>query len=504
MPRGDAIIALNALKSQSEPNKTGESFSYESKRAHRRYNRELSKLIPDETPEFRIELGRVIDCIRLYEIRHINNPDAIAMREIELRNRLGRNWEERSQGIIWTKGKYRFSPSESYTKELYVRADVAAMIDSRHDKNPYDDNDLVRSDGGKIRERAAMKHPLRSKLSNIPTMIDIDIQAVEELETVYSDWLEAVDAEKTPSLDIDGYIELHDRKVKSPAYIGKTFDELTPIWRRIVKRRLNEANTVLELAHAAGGQLPQRYEQRNGKPRYQGIGGGSLQTCHRELRYAALKGQHGYDIKAAHHYIIFDYAEKAGIDCPQLQKMIAGKEAYRLKIAQETGAMFSLDDVKKALLMIVYGARFHDPVASNEEATGLLEAFGEHGQKALQNSNSFMELRKELNKVFDYIIETHKPKVGHRGGIKNAIGQFLRPDNGKKIKRASIVAFILQGIEVQAMLAMLSVCESARVAIHDGIVCQNQECQAKLEAAMFKATDIRFKLEHDHIKGPIW
>jgi hypothetical protein len=481
----------------------------ETTRQHERYMRVLCPLLPDSTPEFIIALGRIIDRHHGYRVRHINNPKAISIHSNELIALLGRNWKKVCEGIIWTEGKRRFTKGsrrreDNYTMEFHVNPDIAKALGERHSRDSNVVNELVRSDGVKIKHKNAMRHAQRKSTPNLPALIHIDVQAVEEQETVYSDWLDAIDAETMPKLGIEDYIKLYERKRNSPLHTKRSFDEFASVWRQIVVYRFHRTNTVLELADAAGGKLPQRYEQRNGKPRYQGIGAGSLQSCNKELRYAALRGQHEYDIKACHHYIILNFAEQAGIHCPQLIEMVSDKKKYRQEISRETGNIFNQDDVKKALLMICYGARFHSPITSDEDATGLLEAFGENGQEALRQSASFMLLRKELNKVFDYIIESHKAKHGSRGGIKNAVGQYLRPKDGERLKRSSILAFILQGIEVQAMLAMLSVCKSAQVTIHDGIVCRERENKSALEDAMFKATGIRFELDYKQIKGPIW
>jgi len=150
--------------------------------------------------------------------------------------------------------------------------------------------------------------------------------------------------------------------------------------------------------------------------------------------------------------------------------------------------------------MIVYGANFqwYEPY-DDDDKVALMELLGTQGHEALKNDPMFKALKRELNQVFRFIVKHHAPTQGQKG-YKNAVGQTLkRTDNPK---RSQVAAFVLQGVETQAAIAMVEASKTPLVLIHDGIVTAEPEHIPKLENAMLESTGIEFTLQHEVIEKP--
>lgn len=465
-----------------------------------RYIAALTPFVPDASLERIAHLGRIIDCYRLYQVRHINNPDAIAYTEFRLRDELGRNWKEWAGHILFTDGGYRFSKTKSYTKELTVRPDVVEAI-KRECRKPRNRFTAANIDN---RKKVALRHGRKGVKyrvkTNLPPSVSIDVYNAQALETIYTNWLDAIEDGVMPDLSADAYMDLYNDIRGRSVHTDKTFDEFAPVWYRAVSLRREEAVGVLEKLQ--GDQLPQQYEQRRNKPRYQQIGIG-LQNCHKALRYGALAGQWSYDIKACHHFIMQHYARLGGIECPVLDSLVQDKKKFRSLLSLQTD--LTVECIKTALLIKSYGGRFGwADVYDDDRDNALKELLGVDGQKVLADNELFKKLSRETHQITTYIIEHHKPTHGAQGGVLNAMGQLLRSTRGNTLKRSQIAAFILQGLEAKAALAMIDESRTAAVLIHDGIVCVEQEDIPALERAMFDTTSIRFKLDCEQIKAPDW
>ena len=195
-----------------------------------------------------------------------------------------------------------------------------------------------------------------------------------------------------------------------------------------------------------------------------------------------------------------------------LSEMIADRTKFRNTLANDIGV--NVETIKKALLIIVYGGRFQWKNDTDKPNWALLELLGEQKQRSLRAHPKFAKLYSEINKLFVVIIDNHKPKQGHQGRIQNALLQLLNkkykcPCTGslKPAKASQKLAFILQGIECQAMQAMLQRAPRPLVAIHDGIVCGEPigiTEEARMIEQMKADTGINFRLEIEQITAPDW
>lgn len=443
----------------------------------------------------------------------MNNDKAIAYKEDDLRRELSKDWKKWAGHIIHVGGAYRFSKGESYTRELTVNIAASNAIQAELGK-PHDKAGATiakSADKQAIAKRTALVHGRKTPefrvKTNLPAEIDVNVYGIEALETVYADWLDAIKSESMPELAVHAYLDLHKKTREESKYANKSADEFASVWERRISQRWFETQLALSSLSEETGRLKQYYEQRNGKPRYQGVSSQdrnisvSMQTCQKTLRRTALAGQWSYDIECCHHVAMQHYARLAGIECPVLDTLVLDRKKFRRLLSAETGIPYA--DIKKALLIIVYGGRFGwAEKYDDDRENALTQLLGKDGQRALAGNDTFKLLRVELHRIFKFIVEHHKPEIGSRGGIQNAVGQFLRPAKDDTLKGSQIVAFILQGIETKAALAMIDASKTPAVLIHDGIVCTDKENPKTLEMAMFDATGISFKVEEKQIQSP--
>ena len=470
----------------------------------------LKPYLQNETDTALCELGRFVSRFNLYPIRHHDNPNAIAVQERELRTKFGRNWSKRFEAVIVRGGRWAINKHGNKTRQFAIVPPIANAVNDGFLRRKRPLSKLERSDGKRPRKTkgAVMNRGQRRKygdLYNVDGSIEVNIEALAIAESVYSDWHDAAEQETPPTLAPESYRRLRERHNRK--HSEKTELQAAHIWLIRIRNYLNNAQNILELTHANGELFPQTFEQRNNKPRFTGTGT-SLQTVNKDLRHAALAGCWQYDIECCHHVILLHYAKLAGFDCPALRSMVSNRKAFRERLAESIGHS-DTEAIKKALLIIVYGGRFQY-VPSWKPDSALLELLGVEGQQALQANPEFSALHSEIKKLFKYIVEHHRPGHGHRGKIQNALGQSLpityTDEHGqtRPIKQAQKVAFILQGIEAQAMQAMLKASPTAVLPVHDAIITREQVNPADLVAVMKVATGIDFKVEQKQIEAPEW
>ena len=230
-------------------------------------------------------------------------------------------------------------------------------------------------------------------------------------------------------------------------------------YKQYLERSINEILDIINDASSKhSGLMPQRFDISNAGRFY--ATGLNLQNCSRLTRTAALHGCYSYDIESCHHAIALHLAEQYGVPCEHLRYYVENKKELRLELANALGGKQWLPMVKMALIAIIYGAR------KNEYFGTIRETMGAKGYAILFNHHRFAGLFDELQDVFAAMIDNaeRQPKTNH---VINALGRIDEKATTDE-KRA---AHILQGIESQALQAVLSVHTSAIVPLHDGWVC---------------------------------
>ena len=249
-------------------------------------------------------------------------------------------------------------------------------------------------------------------------------------------------------------------------------------YREYLTRVMNEVISILDLANSRHhGLMPQHYKTSAAGRFY--ATGLNLQNCSRLTRTAALHGYYSYDIESCHHTIVMSMSEDYGIPCEHLQYYVQNKTAFRAELADALGGRQWIPVVKEILIAIIYGAK------KNEHFGVIQERLKADKFKVITEHPRFNGLYEELQDIFKVMIEkaTRDPETNL---VKNALG---RTDREAK-KDSQQVAHLLQGIESQALQAVLSVHQSTVVPLHDGWVCTTSESIPEAERAILKATGI--------------
>ena len=493
------------------------AWHYTTPPARKVYLSVLGPRMPGATESQIVAFGKFVSAFVLYQVRHRDNPLAICVEERELRRRIGKQWLSLCGHLIIRGPTKRFNYSDrgkNCTREFSVFPEVAEAVNDAMVRKSWPPLELVRSDDKRMYKTDSAvvggKNKGKHGHLNVPPSFEINTTLVKRYVDVCESWLVAAETSTAAALVPEEYRRRKEQQRAVQAHMPE--GEFYYYWIRWVANKLVRARAVDAIPRALNGDglFHQTYAQTNGKPRFTGQGKASLQGVQRELRYAALDGYWSYDIEACHHKILQWFAQSAGIKCPALDAYVLNRDNLRLLLAAALGHD-DTDAVKKALLIIVYGGRFQRVVRDDSKEWALRELLGEQGQETLYNHPDFKRLHKELKLIFKHIVDSHKPKNGHKGQYQNVLLQFLPPtytdDDGKtrKTSKAQIVAFVLQAIECKAMAAMVEASATPLVAIHDGIVTRDKaDDMAVLVEAMTEATGIVFKLEESQIEAPKW
>ena len=231
--------------------------------------------------------------------------------------------------------------------------------------------------------------------------------------------------------------------------------------------------------------------------------GVSLQNAPKEVRRIALAGQWDYDFQNAHYSILYQLAQKLGIDCPSIAYYLNNKAEVRQGLADEAGV--PIDVIKYALIALIYGAKastwrkaaitkaFIDSLGSEE--AGILAA------SRLYASEVFSGILEDLRRSRRKIIRSCKTT---QRSILNACGKPMPKDATPEQK----LAHLLQGLEAQALsVAIYELGERISLLIHDGFVCEKRLKKAEKEKLLDKiqaVTEIRFEMDEKEFRLDKW
>ena len=222
----------------------------------------------------------------------------------------------------------------------------------------------------------------------------------------------------------------------------------------------------------------------------------SLQSAPKVVKRYALHGVWEYDFSNCHFAIIQQLAARAGKQCPRVDYYLANKNAVRSRLAELVGAR--VEEIKTCLIQLAYGApRSHRPQEAIPSEIGVERAL------RLYRDPFFKALGDELIKLRSIIVRHHWLRAGV---VYNALGLRWKPkkkQSGKVGKPAQLQAHILQGIEAQALLAILREFHEEIVLLeHDGFITCTPIDPARAEAVAEEATGFRLTLEWSQIQLP--
>lgn len=253
-------------------------------------------------------------------------------------------------------------------------------------------------------------------------------------------------------------------------------------------RRLNDLGLLIRRANttAAGrSNLMQRYQESDSGRLYaQGI---NLQKIPRVIRQAALAGCWDYDIDNCHYSIFSQLSDRYGYETKAINHYLNQKKAIREELAADLG--LGVGDIKTCLISAIYGAR--DNLFPKNAIPTLI------GGKAEQlfKHEVWRAIYKDVLRGRGRIVDSQE--VNRKGWIHNALGKPIKEDK----TREKILAHLLQGIEAQALRAIVqTVPDQVLLLVHDGFVTRKRIKQSDLEAVMLRETGFNLNLSGNKIQ----
>lgn len=249
---------------------------------------------------------------------------------------------------------------------------------------------------------------------------------------------------------------------------------------------LGEVRRLAMTAPAGRGFMAHRYQEAStGRLSATDI---NLQSAPRAVRKAALSGLWDYDFQNCHYSILEQMAARYGLTCPAIAHYMANKEAVRQRLVADIG--ITLDQVKEALISIIYGAR---PQESRYVALykTLNKDFGK--LRSLIRHKAYKALSRDVRAATRPILAGWPAK---RSRLVNEAGKAI----STAVPKDRRMAHLLQGAEACILRAAFRLYPDKIVLlVHDGFVSTGQLDVGLLEAEVFRTTGYRMRLEEDRM-----
>ena len=229
------------------------------------------------------------------------------------------------------------------------------------------------------------------------------------------------------------------------------------------------------------GYVMHRYAESNSGRLY--AKGVNLQNGPRLIRQAALQGFYDYDFENCHYTIISQLARRYGVEVLAIDNYLANKAQVRQQLATEAG--ITQGQVKVCLLMIMYGAG----LVPGRTQDAIPREIGEEAAERLRSNPLFSGIRQDMKKARKVILSNWKPKP-RCSTLVNAMDKRIKKEvDGKKVSDKKLLAHLLQGIEAQALKALIDMMkDNVVLLLHDGFVTKDQQDIAAMERRVKEVT----------------
>lgn len=238
------------------------------------------------------------------------------------------------------------------------------------------------------------------------------------------------------------------------------------------------------------GFVMHRYAESNSGRLY--AKGVNLQNGPRLIRQAALQGFYDYDFENCHYTIISQLARRYSVEVPAIDNYLINKAQVREQLASEVG--ITQGQVKVCLLMIMYGAGLV-PSRIKDAIPGEI---GAEAAERLRSNPVFSGIRIDIKKAREVIL-SNWISTPRSSTLMNAMGKRIKKTESAK-KR---LAHLLQGIEAQALRAIIDMMEDSVVLLlHDGFVTKSKLDIAAMERRVKRETSFDMSISGELITLP--
>ena len=181
-------------------------------------------------------------------------------------------------------------------------------------------------------------------------------------------------------------------------------------------------------------------------------------------------------------------AAQYGYECEAIAQYLNNKKPTRQAIADQAG--ISVDQAKKCLLAIMYGAR-----ASTWHETAIPQEIGEAAAKRLYKVDLFKAIAQDVARARAVILKNW-PRTAN-GRLTNAYGKAISGTDTRKQQ----LAHLIQGAEAKALMVAIDMHPNDLVLLqHDGFVATRRLYAPAITKAVLQATGYLLELEESQIQ----
>lgn len=224
----------------------------------------------------------------------------------------------------------------------------------------------------------------------------------------------------------------------------------------------------------------------------------NLQSCHREVRKAALPGHYDYDVECCHYALLANLAKRQSFPTPHIDAYVADKRKLRNEVTMAIGGRGHEADAKKVLTSLIYGA----PLTSSLKAS-IAVTVGQRAAERLCRLAPLADLYDELKSARQAVLESYRSEVERTGKLTNEAGRRI---SARGVKANSLLSHILMGEESEVLkVAIAYASEHIVLLAHDGFVTIQPIDTAEMEARIKMQTghDLSIAGEQFAPAGPI-
>jgi hypothetical protein len=409
--------------------------------------------------------------------QHGDHRGWFSMNCIELDDRFGRAHFHRLNqrfDIVEVKKKHGYGSTRAYR----LRPDIQAAIDARMDAlidDPSATTRLIASDGRYLRR--ATPWSLARNLQSLAREL-LGTASPQRLVRVNMDSLLVLRQELR-------LIDACDETRRARRLRRLEMDDATDVG--YVRRALDDLIRKAKIDFLGYGNVLHDYVMcKTGRLFAEGT---SLQSVPKLIKRFALHDAYEYDFSNCHYTILLQLAKRAGVECPTILEYLGNKRQIRTMLACDVGV--SEEQAKECLIALLYGA-----TKSPRLQDAIPQAIGIDRAKQLYAHPFFAALSAELSSVRSAILE-RCPTYAAR--TKNALRLLCEPD----ATPAQRLAHVLQGIEAQALLAVLREFDAEIITLeHDGFTTRSQIDLNRAQAIACEGTGFELRLEETLIQVP--
>lgn len=257
----------------------------------------------------------------------------------------------------------------------------------------------------------------------------------------------------------------------------------------VIERLYELTSQVIRMAKtdvAGHGYIAQQYtESPSGRWYANGV---NLQNSSSLIKEAALAGLWEYDFSNCHFDIIRQMAAQYGYECEAIAQYLNNKKPTRQAIADQAG--ISVDQAKKCLLAIMYGAK-----ASTWHENAIPKEIGEAAAERLYKVDLFKGIAQDVARARAVILKNW-PRTAN-GRLTNAYGKAISGTD----TRAQQLAHLIQGAEAKALMVAIDMHPNDLVLLqHDGFVATRRLRAPAITEAVLQATGYLLELEESQIQ----